>query len=308
MFSSYCSVPETISKLQLRWDFVAMKFKMFSSCSCVQKVFKNCGLNSVLMSDTQLIAEENQVRLELQMALDSKDSDIEQLRCQITSLSVHSLDSTSISSGNELDMGEGYPGRWRILSPSLNVLYAVTHIELQPVSEYTSACTSCAPLYPVSIPEFLLFPLFILWAPFVFQANCFWPFSSLCFFLFPPPHLTSLPLRGPAQCALLTPTCPNQCPSPTSAHTNPSASTPDPTFTRLTLSLTLTLRMRKSVTGSWSRASIPWPSPTISPLRLNLQVTLHGGSNQGWGQNTVISREIMEKKKPQPWFNLASVS
>uniref|UniRef100_A0A3Q1GLM0 Rho-associated protein kinase 2 n=2 Tax=Acanthochromis polyacanthus TaxID=80966 RepID=A0A3Q1GLM0_9TELE len=56
-----------------------------------------------------LIAEENQVRLELQMALDSKDSDIEQLRCQITSLSVHSLDSTSISSGNDLDMGDGYP-------------------------------------------------------------------------------------------------------------------------------------------------------------------------------------------------------
>lgn len=55
-----------------------------------------------------LIAEENQVRLELQMALDSKDSDIEQLRCQLTSLSVHSLDSTSISSGNELDM-DGYP-------------------------------------------------------------------------------------------------------------------------------------------------------------------------------------------------------
>uniref|UniRef100_A0A3Q3G3M5 Rho-associated protein kinase 2 n=1 Tax=Labrus bergylta TaxID=56723 RepID=A0A3Q3G3M5_9LABR len=56
------------------------------------------------MTDMQaMIAEENQVRLELQMALDSKDSDIEQLRCQITSLSVHSLDSTSISSGNELD-------------------------------------------------------------------------------------------------------------------------------------------------------------------------------------------------------------
>uniref|UniRef100_A0A665W4U0 non-specific serine/threonine protein kinase n=1 Tax=Echeneis naucrates TaxID=173247 RepID=A0A665W4U0_ECHNA len=51
-----------------------------------------------------LIAEENQVRLELQMALDSKDSDIEQLRCQLTSLSVHSLDSTSISSGNDLEM------------------------------------------------------------------------------------------------------------------------------------------------------------------------------------------------------------
>ncbi|KAF0023641.1 hypothetical protein F2P81_024271 [Scophthalmus maximus] len=62
------------------------------------------------MTDMQaLIAEENQVRLELQMALDSKDSDIEQLRCQITSLSVHSLDSTSISSGNDLDVGDGYP-------------------------------------------------------------------------------------------------------------------------------------------------------------------------------------------------------
>uniref|UniRef100_A0A8C5EMB9 Rho-associated protein kinase n=1 Tax=Gouania willdenowi TaxID=441366 RepID=A0A8C5EMB9_GOUWI len=56
-----------------------------------------------------LIAEENQVRQELQMALDSKDSDIEQLRSQITSLSVHSLESTSISSGNDLDPGDGYP-------------------------------------------------------------------------------------------------------------------------------------------------------------------------------------------------------
>uniref|UniRef100_A0A8C3AP71 non-specific serine/threonine protein kinase n=1 Tax=Cyclopterus lumpus TaxID=8103 RepID=A0A8C3AP71_CYCLU len=62
------------------------------------------------LTDMQaLIAEENQVRLDLQMTLSSKDSDIEQLRCQITSLSVHSLDSTSISSGNDLDMGEGYP-------------------------------------------------------------------------------------------------------------------------------------------------------------------------------------------------------
>ncbi|CAN9507867.1 unnamed protein product [Ophioblennius macclurei] len=55
------------------------------------------------------IAEENQVRLELQMALDSKDSDIEQLRCQLTSLSVHSLDSTSISSSNDLDPADGFP-------------------------------------------------------------------------------------------------------------------------------------------------------------------------------------------------------
>ncbi|XP_029903090.1 rho-associated protein kinase 2-like isoform X1 [Myripristis murdjan] len=61
-----------------------------------------------------LIADESQVRLELQMALDSKDSDIEQLRCQLSSLSVHSLDSTSISSGNDLDMDDGYPADTRL--------------------------------------------------------------------------------------------------------------------------------------------------------------------------------------------------
>ncbi|KAM4522278.1 rho-associated protein kinase 2-like isoform 3-T5 [Odontesthes bonariensis] len=62
------------------------------------------------LTDMQaMIVEENHMRLELQMALDSKDSDIEQLRCQITSLSVHSLDSTSIGSGNDLDMSDGYP-------------------------------------------------------------------------------------------------------------------------------------------------------------------------------------------------------
>uniref|UniRef100_A0A8C1EX63 Rho-associated protein kinase n=1 Tax=Cyprinus carpio carpio TaxID=630221 RepID=A0A8C1EX63_CYPCA len=50
------------------------------------------------------LAEESQVRLEMQMALDSKDSDIERLRCQITSLSIHSLDTSSISStGNDLE-------------------------------------------------------------------------------------------------------------------------------------------------------------------------------------------------------------
>ncbi|XP_046905782.1 rho-associated protein kinase 2-like isoform X5 [Hypomesus transpacificus] len=56
-----------------------------------------------------LISDDSQVRLELQMALDSKDSDIEQLRCQISSLSVHSMESTSISSGNDLDMDDTYP-------------------------------------------------------------------------------------------------------------------------------------------------------------------------------------------------------
>ncbi|XP_029281101.1 rho-associated protein kinase 2-like isoform X2 [Cottoperca gobio] len=82
------------------------------------------------MTDMQaIIAEENQVRLDLQMTLDSKDSDIEQLRCQITSLSVHSLDSTSISSGNDLDMGEGYPVRitQSHTSESMSFTYQSTH-------------------------------------------------------------------------------------------------------------------------------------------------------------------------------------
>ncbi|KAK0132271.1 Rho-associated protein kinase 2 [Merluccius polli] len=64
------------------------------------------------LNDMQaVITDESQTRLELQMALDSKDSDIEQLRCQITSLSIHSLDSTSVSSGNDLDTDDVYPVR-----------------------------------------------------------------------------------------------------------------------------------------------------------------------------------------------------
>uniref|UniRef100_A0A5S6NP83 Rho-associated protein kinase 2 n=1 Tax=Xenopus tropicalis TaxID=8364 RepID=A0A5S6NP83_XENTR len=46
-----------------------------------------------------LIADENQARVELQMALDSKDSDIEQLRSQLQSMNL-GLDSTSIGSGH----------------------------------------------------------------------------------------------------------------------------------------------------------------------------------------------------------------
>lgn len=74
------------------------------------------NLNSIIikyqkeLDDMQaMVAEENHMRQELQMALDSKDSDIEQLRCQLTSLSVHSLDSTSISSSNDLDIADGFP-------------------------------------------------------------------------------------------------------------------------------------------------------------------------------------------------------
>ncbi|XP_077147553.1 rho-associated protein kinase 2 isoform X2 [Ranitomeya variabilis] len=55
------------------------------------------------------IAEESQVRIELQMALDSKDSDIEQLRSQMQSIHI-GLDSTSIGSGHgDTDNDDGYP-------------------------------------------------------------------------------------------------------------------------------------------------------------------------------------------------------
>ncbi|XP_069829269.1 rho-associated protein kinase 2 isoform X2 [Dendropsophus ebraccatus] len=55
------------------------------------------------------IAEESQVRIELQMALDSKDSDIEQLRCQLQSIHI-GMDSTSIGSGHgDTDNDDGYP-------------------------------------------------------------------------------------------------------------------------------------------------------------------------------------------------------
>lgn len=65
----------------------------------------------------QSIAEESQVRLEMQMSLDSKDSDIERLRCQITSLSIRSLDTTSISStGNDLEGDDTYPGNFQVMT------------------------------------------------------------------------------------------------------------------------------------------------------------------------------------------------
>lgn len=200
---------------------------------------------NVTTFDIQLLAEENQVRLELQMALDSKESDIEQLRCQLSTLSVHSLDSTSLSSGNDLDTSEGYPGMPRRL---LGVLPASLTLASQ-----------------------------VLAVSFVFSSS--FKLSGLLFELVPhtdsvpplPPRPPTALLGGPVQCALLTPAPPNLCPSPTSARTNPSASTRGPTCTRL--SLTPSLRTRTNVTGGWSRAKPPWPSPMSSPLRLNLEVT-----------------------------------
>lgn len=52
------------------------------------------------------LADESQVRIELQMALDSKDSDIEQLRGLLNSLNIQSLDSASMSSGPDMDTDE----------------------------------------------------------------------------------------------------------------------------------------------------------------------------------------------------------
>lgn len=51
------------------------------------------------------------MRIELQMALDSKDSDIEQLRNLLQSLSVQSMDSASVSSGPDFDTDDAYAGK-----------------------------------------------------------------------------------------------------------------------------------------------------------------------------------------------------
>ncbi|XP_066534327.1 rho-associated protein kinase 2 isoform X1 [Hoplias malabaricus] len=55
------------------------------------------------------LSDESVMRVELQMALDSKDSDIEQLRGLLNSQNVHSLDSASMSSGPDFDTDESLP-------------------------------------------------------------------------------------------------------------------------------------------------------------------------------------------------------
>lgn len=52
------------------------------------------------------------MRIELQMALDSRDSDLEQLRNYLQSLSVPSLDAASLSSGPEVDADDAFTGGW----------------------------------------------------------------------------------------------------------------------------------------------------------------------------------------------------
>lgn len=59
----------------------------------------------------QQLSEESQMRIELQMALDSRDSDIEQLRNLLQSLSVQSMDSASVNSGPEFDADDALTGK-----------------------------------------------------------------------------------------------------------------------------------------------------------------------------------------------------
>uniref|UniRef100_A0A670Z9R9 Rho-associated protein kinase 2 n=1 Tax=Pseudonaja textilis TaxID=8673 RepID=A0A670Z9R9_PSETE len=54
------------------------------------------------------IAEESQIRIELQMALDSKDSDIEQLRCQLQTIHI-GLDNSSICGPGETETDDSFP-------------------------------------------------------------------------------------------------------------------------------------------------------------------------------------------------------
>lgn len=63
----------------------------------------------------QQIAEESQIRIELQMALDSKDSDIEQLRCQLQTIHI-GLDNSSICGPGDVETDDSFPGKIR---PSL---------------------------------------------------------------------------------------------------------------------------------------------------------------------------------------------
>ncbi|XP_013922666.1 PREDICTED: rho-associated protein kinase 2 [Thamnophis sirtalis] len=54
------------------------------------------------------IAEESQIRIELQMALDSKDSDIEQLRCQLQTIHI-GLDNSSICGPGDVETDDSFP-------------------------------------------------------------------------------------------------------------------------------------------------------------------------------------------------------
>ncbi|TNN69955.1 Rho-associated protein kinase 2 [Liparis tanakae] len=92
-------------KLQL--ELRSEKEKLNSSIIKYQREINEMQALTVALPLQQL-SDESQMRVELQMALDSKDSDIEQLRNLLQSLSVQSMDSASVSSGPEFDTDDMY--------------------------------------------------------------------------------------------------------------------------------------------------------------------------------------------------------
>uniref|UniRef100_A0A6I8PN54 Rho-associated protein kinase 2 n=1 Tax=Ornithorhynchus anatinus TaxID=9258 RepID=A0A6I8PN54_ORNAN len=106
------------------------------------------------------IAEESQIRIELQMTLDSKDSDIEQLRSQLQTIHI-GLDSSSIGSGpGEAEADDGFPVHitqshtmesmsftYQRSSTSLNIATkpSGSHMLLDSDSDSEEEFLSCAP-------------------------------------------------------------------------------------------------------------------------------------------------------------------
>lgn len=103
------------------------------------------------------------MRIELQMALDSKDSDIEQLRSLLNSFNVQSLDSASMSSGPEMDTDEALAGTEFCAFLNFHIFSQITNnLSSQPFlySLFTFLFVfwilSCHPLlYPLSFGHIL---------------------------------------------------------------------------------------------------------------------------------------------------------
>ena len=80
--------------------------------------------------------EENQLRIKLQMEVDSKDSEVEQLTQKLASASADTV--SNISSGAENDSEEGV----QVTIPSVVGLFRMVFAVLQPSSSSVSSCCS----------------------------------------------------------------------------------------------------------------------------------------------------------------------
>ncbi|KAG8124276.1 hypothetical protein E2320_019679 [Naja naja] len=87
------------------------------------------------------IAEESQIRIELQMALDSKDSDIEQLRCQLQTIHI-GLDNSSICGPGEVETDDAFPVRitQSHTSESLSLTYQRSSTSVSIATKPSSSC------------------------------------------------------------------------------------------------------------------------------------------------------------------------